>query len=203
MTVAPQGHDRSGEGSADFAQVLDAARAGSPEALGQLWGRYSPGVLSFARSRGAGEPDEVTSDCFLAVFARLGDFRGNESEFRAFVYTVAHRRVVDDFRRRSGGLPVRPFLEDEEGPAEPSAEDIAVRRLSTAGAWQLLGSLTSDQRDVLALRIFGDLTLEEVATVLDKRTGAVKALQRRGLESLRRMLGDGTSLRYDETEEGT
>jgi RNA polymerase sigma-70 factor (ECF subfamily) len=182
--------------------VLDAARAGSPDALSELWRRYAPGVTAFARSRGAGEPDEVTSDCFLSVFEKLGRFRGAEPDFRAFLYTVAHRRVVDDHRRRSSGVPVRALLDGEDGPAHPSAEDTVVHRSGTGQAWQLLYSLTPDQRDVVALRVFGELSLEEVATVLGKGTGAVKALQRRGLESLRRMLEEGASGARGEVEGG-
>nr|ANY57928.1 RNA polymerase sigma-24 subunit [uncultured bacterium] len=182
--------------------MLDAARAGSPDALSELWRRYAPGVTAFARSRGAGEPDEVASDCFLAVFEKLGRFRGSEPDFRAFLYTVAHRRVVDDHRRRSGGVPVRALIEGDEGPAQPSAEETVMHRSGTAHAWHLLSLLTPDQRDVVALRIFGELTLEEVASVLGKGTGAVKALQRRGLDSLRRMLEDGASGAHDEVEGG-
>ena len=47
---------------------------------------------------------------------------------------------------------------------------------------------TEEQRDVLSLRVIANLTVEETANVMGKRTGAVKALQRRGLLALRRML---------------
>jgi RNA polymerase sigma-70 factor (ECF subfamily) len=67
-----------------------------------------------------------------------------------------------------------------------SAEDEALDRLGGDEVQALLGALTSDQRDVLLLRIVADLSLEETATVVGKRVGAVKALQRRGLEALRR-----------------
>ena len=74
--------------------------------------------------------------------------------------------------------------------------------MGTAEAWQLLSSLTPDQRDVVALRVFGELTLDEVATVVGKGTGAVKALQRRGLDSLRRQLDGGARGARDQTEGG-
>ena len=202
VTVPPRGRERPGDGHEEFAQVLDAARGGSPEALSDLWRRYAPGVTSFARSRGAGEPDEVTSDCFLSVFDKLDGFRGGESEFRAFLYTVAHRRVVDDHRKRSAGPPVRALLEDDDGPVQPSAEETAVNRVATADAWQLLYALTPDQRDVVALRVFGELTLDEVAGVVGKGTGAVKALQRRGLDTLRRQLDGGARRAPDQAEGG-
>jgi RNA polymerase sigma-70 factor (ECF subfamily) len=59
----------------------------------------------------------------------------------------------------------------------------------------VLGRLAGDQQAVLLLRILGDLTVEEVARVLGKRVGAVKALQRRGLAAAQRELeSEGVAL---------
>lgn len=67
-----------------------------------------------------------------------------------------------------------------------------MKMLGSDDAYGALAVLTSDQRDVLALRIFADLTVEQVAAVVDKPVGAVKALQRRGLEALRKRLDTAT-----------
>ena len=67
-----------------------------------------------------------------------------------------------------------------------SAEHDAERRLGDERARQLLDDLVPDQRDVMVLRIVADLTVEQVAEVLGKNVGAVKALQRRALENLRK-----------------
>ena len=62
-------------------------------------------------------------------------------------------------------------------------------RLAITAAGQLLGTLTTDQRDVLAMRLIGQMSVEETATALQKPQGAIKALQRRALATLRRRLG--------------
>jgi RNA polymerase sigma-70 factor (ECF subfamily) len=56
---------------------------------------------------------------------------------------------------------------------------------------RIMQELSPDQRDVLLLRMLADLTIEEVARILDKRVGAVKALQRRGLANLRKRISRG------------
>jgi DNA-directed RNA polymerase specialized sigma24 family protein len=71
---------------------------------------------------------------------------------------------------------------------------------SETRARDLLTGLTPDQRDVLVLRIFGELPLEQVAAILGKRQGAVKALQHRALATLRRTLFDSTD---DSTNDST
>ncbi len=67
-----------------------------------------------------------------------------------------------------------------------SAEDEALERTGSDHVQHLLAALTTDQRDVLTLRVMAGLTLEETATVVDKPVSAVKALQRRALGALRR-----------------
>ena len=63
--------------------------------------------------------------------------------------------------------------------------------LADAAARELLDGLPPDQRNVMLLRIVADLTVEQVAEILGKRAGAVKALQRRALESMRKKLSEG------------
>src|SRR5437764_11338587 len=81
--------------------LVDAARRGDAWALTEIWQQFAPAVTGYLRGRGATEPDDLTSDVFLAVFERLRSFRGDEADLRAFVFTVAHHRLVDDLRRRS------------------------------------------------------------------------------------------------------
>ena len=72
--------------------------------------------------------------------------------------------------------------------------DDAARRLDLERVTELLAGLSPDQRDVVLLRVVGDLSIDEVAQVIGKRSGAVKQLQRRGLAAIRRRLeADGVA----------
>jgi RNA polymerase sigma-70 factor (ECF subfamily) len=181
----------SGRGSTSdetFATVLVAAQAGASWACTQLWNDHAPAVAAFAHARGSREPDDLTSEVFLAVFDRLATFRGDPEAFRSFVFSIAYRRLVDELRQRGRrGETVELVAEDDPRRAS-SAEDEATLRLGEQRALALIASLPADQRDVMMLRIVADLTVEQVAVVVDKRPGAVKALQRRALERLRKKL---------------
>lgn len=172
----------------DFDVVLTAAREGHADALQALWTSYAPSVAAYAGRKGSREPDELTSDVFLAVFAGLTSFDGDEPGFRAYVFTIAHRRVVDELRRRYRRGESIPLPRDGEaaGGVVRSAEDVALDRWGTDRVQRLLDALPSDQRDVLVLRILGDLSVKHVADVLGKSVGAVRSLQERGLARLRR-----------------
>jgi len=168
-----------------FDDILSAAQAGAAWAFEALYRDLAPAVTGYLRLHGAAEPDDLASETFLGVFTGLAGFRGDEDALRAWVFTIAHRRLVDDWRKRSR----RPQIADDPGDLteQPGGdvEDDVLLRTGAQAVHDLCGTLPADQRSVLLLRILADLTVEQVADVLGKSVGSVKALQRRGLRSLR------------------
>ncbi len=175
-----------------FEDVLAAARQGAGWAFSRLYESLAPAVAGYVRAQGAGDPEDLTSEVFLAAFSGLGSFAGDEPQFRSWVFTIAHRRVIDDRRARTRRPPPRS-LEDEpvaerRTRSSQSAEDDAIGAMGTERVREVLDKLAPDQRDVVALRVIADLSVEQVAAALGKQQGAVKSLQRRALASLRRQL---------------
>lgn len=175
--------------------ALPAAQSGQPWALRAVYEELAPRVHGYLRARGASEPEDLTSEVFLTVFSRLGTVTGGAAGLRTLVFSIAHARLVDDLRRRSrrGEAVSYETWHDERTTA--STEDEAVDRLGTAEVRALLEELPADQRDVLLMRVVGDLSLEQTAAAIGRSTGAVKQLQRRGLLALRaRLQESGRSL---------
>jgi len=172
-----------GEG---FPDVLAAAQSGAPWAFERLYRDLAPAVAGYLRLQGAAEPEDLASETFIGVFSSLRSFTGNEPAFRSWVFTIAHRRLTDE-RRRHGR---RPAVADK-ARADPIGGDVeaeALASLGTARVHRLCGELPPDQRAVLLLRLVADLTVEQTSEVIGKSTGAVKALQRRGLAAVRKKL---------------
>jgi RNA polymerase sigma-70 factor, ECF subfamily len=176
-----------------FDAVLMAAQAGAPWALERLFTTLAPVVTGYLRLQGSAEPEDLTSEVFLAVLRNLHGFRGGESGFRSWVFTIAHRRLLDERRRRARRAP----HEQLEGEAETFAHEVAApdnveasvdRSLGVERVQSLCERLVPDQREVLLLRLLGDLSIDQTATTVGKSTGAVKALQRRGLLAIGRLL---------------
>jgi RNA polymerase sigma-70 factor (ECF subfamily) len=136
------------------------------------------------------------------VCRNLGSYRAG-TDFEAWLFTIAHRRVADHFRRRyrrrevaldeavpggtgpggaGPGLPgTVPAVAGPEG-----AVLAAERRAEVAGAFR---RLRPDQQEVLALRVLGGLSAAQVGEVLGKSEGAVRVAQHRALQSLRTAMG--------------
>ena len=171
-----------------FDDVLVAAQAGAPWAFEVLYRDLSPAVTGYLRLHGAAEPDDLASETFIGVFTGLSGFSGDEDALRGWVFTIAHRRLVDDWRRRSR----RPQVSDDPGDLTElrggDVEDDALVGVGTDTVHELCALLPDDQRSVLLLRILADLTIEQVAQAIGRSVGATKALQRRGLRALRTRL---------------
>lgn len=179
----------------DFPAVLAAAQTGAAWAFRAIYDAFAPTIASYFRARGMRDVDDLTSEVFVSVFTGLGRFGGDEGELRAWMFTIAHRRYVDELRRRSRTAPTVPYDEALDGRTDVSAEETAMGRAADTGVHAMLASLPPDQRDVLALRVVADLTVEQTARLLAKSEGAVKQLQRRALASLHKtILAQGVTL---------
>jgi RNA polymerase sigma-70 factor, ECF subfamily len=173
-----------------FPEVVEAARQGDGRAYETLYRAYAARVLGYARCHGATDAEDLVGEVFLAVVRGLGRFQGDELAFRAWLFTIAHHRLVAQHRHRARrvedatdpanfGSDVRETAPDVFADLDP----VASARLRGA-----LATLTSEQRDVVLLRIVADLPVADVASALGKAEGAVKMLQRRALASLGREL---------------
>lgn len=173
-----------------FPGVLEAARDGAPWALRELYDDLAPAVHAYLRANGAEDAADLTSETFVGVLRGLPRFRGEEADLRAWVFTIAHRRVIDQRRRRArrpAAIPLGAVVD------EPATGDVAEEVLASSSAQrvaEVLAHLTADQRDVLLLRVVAQLDVEEVAHVLRRRPGAVRALQHRGVRALRAAVGE-------------
>jgi RNA polymerase sigma-70 factor (ECF subfamily) len=152
-------------------------------------------VLGYLRAQRASEPEDLTGEVFLQVVRDLHRFEGDEGEFRAWVFTIVRNRIIDAGRHRARRpvevAPEVPTVADESADVETQVLD----RAATEQVRQIIEQLGPDQREVLLLRILGDLTVEETARVVGKSPGAVKALQRRGLAAVdRAMSKEGVTL---------
>jgi len=180
-----------------FPAVLEDARAGDTVAWGALLDDLAGPLLGFARGRGVEDAEDVVGETLLHIARGLPGFTGDESGFRAWVFTIAHRRVVDAQRRRvrrpTTPLPAEelvPLAEALDGP--PDALAGLVDRLEASdrlGA--LLAHLTDEQREVLVLRFAADLDATTVGVLTGRTTNAVAAITRRALLRLQEVIAAG------------
>jgi RNA polymerase sigma-70 factor (ECF subfamily) len=141
----------------------------------------APSVLGYFRSYGLAVAEDLTGDVFVSVAKGLRRFRGDEHDLRRWVFSIARRRLVDHFRRRR----VRSIVTSGDLPEQGVQVDMGDLDVDLVAA---LRELTEPQREVIVLRFIADLPLEDVARLVGRTVGSVKALQARALAQLEQML---------------
>jgi RNA polymerase sigma-70 factor, ECF subfamily len=182
----------TGVEGAGFDGRLRAAQRGDGHAWASLYHDVAPLVVGYLRAQRLPDPEDVASEVLLEVVRDLDRFHGDETRFRSWVLAIAHHRLLDA-RRREARRP-RLATTGALAPAATSGDDVEAETLSLLGLDELrpaLGALTEDQRSVLLLRAVDDRSIAEVAALLGKRPSAVKMLQHRATDALRRTLSGG------------
>jgi RNA polymerase sigma-70 factor, ECF subfamily len=170
-----------------FAVVLTAAQAGSEEAFTELFRDANPSLLRYLRVLAPEVAEDIAAETWLQVLRGLPGFRGAEPDWRAWLFTISRRKVIDESRRRSR----RPAIPLSDAPLTampltPDAADVALEHLSTRAAMTLLATLPPLQAEVILLRVVAGLDTDAVARMLGRTPGAIRVAAHRALRQLAR-----------------
>jgi RNA polymerase sigma-70 factor (ECF subfamily) len=168
-----------------FEAVLSLAQAGDERAIGQLYRSYNPSLIRFFGGQAPDVKEDLAQEVWVSVAAALASFEGDEGRFRAWLFTIARRRIIDHWRLvgrrpREVGGEMLDLAQDE--PPDQLAIQAAVQQL-TAG-------LTDEQTEVVLLRVVAGLSVDQVAAMLDKSPGAIRVMQHRALRRLAELISN-------------
>ena len=188
FAMSPQDSERQLD-----ARLVERTAAGDEAAFGLLYDRFSPGLFSMAVkiTGNESEAEDAVQDTFAHIWRKAGTYSRARSHAFTWAVMVLRNRAIDRMRMRArvGRIVERATAEfahqtgvDDESSMEAGArEDRARVRAALAG-------IDRDQRQVVELAFWSDLTHEQIATQLDTPLGTVKARIRRGLLRLRELL---------------
>ena len=168
--------------------LLQRARQWDETALAHIYDTYAPAIYRYVyrRTGHTNTAEEITAETFHRFLVALKQGGGPTDYLSAWLYRVAHNLIVDFYRRQPAQEPATledVILADGDHGVEHLARQTQVERARAA-----LRQLTPLQQQVITLRFLEEMSHEEVARVVERTEGAVKALQHRALNSLRRLL---------------
>jgi RNA polymerase sigma-70 factor, ECF subfamily len=176
---------------ADFDRCLAAAQRGDEASFTELFRSLQPSLLRYLRTVGGPLADDVAADTWLAVVKGLHRFRGDESKWKAWVFTIARARLVDAQRRAARTpTPVDTDVAHEGCVASDDVAGTIEEMFSTEAALALIGRLPEQQAEVVLLRYVAGLDVAQTADALGKRSGAVRVACHRGLKRLAELLAE-------------
>jgi RNA polymerase sigma-70 factor (ECF subfamily) len=164
------------------------AQRGDKEAFTRLYETHFDKIYRYVILRVGKkvEAEDMTQQVFVKAYESIPSFKWKGVPFSAWLFRIAHNLVIDHVRKERK----RPTVSFEESlVASDSNPHLEVeRRLDIEQLVSAMKHLTEAQREVISLRFAGGLSVAEVATVMGKTVGAVKALQHSAIISLRKML---------------
>jgi RNA polymerase sigma-70 factor, ECF subfamily len=169
-------------------ELLKSTKVFNLTSLGMIYDQYSPGIYRYALRLLGDEclAEDCVADTFSRFLKTLRADQGPDTHLQAYLYRIAHNWITDTYRRHpliSIELDESLQIDDTKSP-----ESIVDNNLQHQGIRMALQALTPDQRQVISLRFIEGWQNEEVAEAMQKPIGAIKALQHRALDTLRRLL---------------
>ncbi len=177
----------------DESRWVELAGQGDAEAVAWLYRRYAPAVYRYLYYR-LGDIDaaeEMTSEVFLRALEALPRYQERGRPFLAWLYRIAGARARDYHRRHR--RHVQTTFPQAMSSLSPSPEEMAEAHLTAGELQRALAHLTPLQQQVIVLRFVEGLSCSKVAQVMGRSEGAVRVLQYRALEALRRLLAEAGS----------
>jgi RNA polymerase sigma-70 factor (ECF subfamily) len=178
----------------DETKLIQRAKRGDPTAFAEIYDQCQPAIYRyiFYKVGDSATAEDLTSEVFVRLVERIDRFSYRGRPLLAWLYTIA-RNLITDHHRRGQKVPQleldKQIIVDTIDVEEAIEDRLAQRRVIAA-----ISHLTEDQRQVIVLRFVEGLDNTAVAHILGKSTNAIKALQHRGLASLRRILDQDDSI---------
>ena len=177
---------------ADEEQLLAKAMQFDDAALGELYDRYETKIYGYIYRRTGDQAlaEDLTAQVFLKMLESIRDQKAWHSSFSGWLYRIAHNLVVDMYRRkgRHGAVDLEEAPQtaaDSQNPEETVEQTLDAERLRSA-----IRRLTEEQAEVVSLRFLEGYSIAEVADMMNRTEGAIKALQYRAVATLRTLLYD-------------
>jgi RNA polymerase sigma factor (sigma-70 family) len=167
--------------------LVTQAISGDVEAFGELYTNHVTKIYRYVyyNVHDKEHAEDITQEVFLKAWKAIGSCRGKEKTFSSWLYRIAHNLIVDKLRKsqkqssREAELP--ESIRDTSDRMEISLEQRDLLKV--------IDVLSPNQRQVIVMKFIEEMDNREIAETMGKSTGAIRILQMRALETLRKTLG--------------
>lgn len=172
----------------DEESLVRRAQHQEAEAFGQLYEVYFDKIYRYLviRIGSKAEAEDMTQQVFLKALKSISSFKWKGVSFSAWLFRIAHNLAVDYFRKKAKQATVP--IDDLPVMANGDPQTLAEQRHDIEQLISATSRLTDMQREVISLRFTAEMSIAQVAEVMGKSEGAVKALQHSAIIALRKVM---------------
>lgn len=175
-------------------EITKKAKQGNAEAFGLLYDKHLNQIYRFVYLKVSNKQiaEDLTQQVFLSAWQNISSYQQQGFPFTSWLYRIARNAVIDHYRtsRNHVGLDAISEVADFSDLAGELETKLELGKVKIA-----LASLSADYQDVIVMRFIEELSHQEIAVALDKSEGAVRVLQHRAINSLKKILN--TNGRYN------
>jgi RNA polymerase sigma-70 factor (ECF subfamily) len=163
-------------------------RPGDASAFGQLYEHYRDPVFRYCLSRTGAkhEAEDLVADVFIRAMEALDRYEDRGLPFVAFLFRIARNAAIDKSRRTRPDMSIDDLINHPMSGQNVEAD--AIRSIERDVLFRAMSNLKSDYRDVLLLRFVEGYGAADVGRMTGRSEGAVRTLQHRALDRLRKEL---------------
>lgn len=171
--------------------TVRAAKQRCPQAWERIYLDLSPRLLEYLRRMTYSDAEDIVSEVFVNMVRSIDAFEGDADDLRAWAYAIARNARADAVRSGKRNQQKVDAVCNHI-PSTAATEDQRETIVSDDRVTRLLAKLTPRQREVMMLRIVADLTIDQVARIMNEQPPTIKALQRRAVAHLQKLLAANT-----------
>ncbi|HVF05221.1 MAG TPA: sigma-70 family RNA polymerase sigma factor [Frankiaceae bacterium] len=172
------------------ADLVERAQAGNADAFGQLYDRYVDTIFRYVYYRVGSQPlaEDLVSETFLRALRRITSFTWQGRDFGAWLVTIARNLITDYYKSSRYKLeaPTGEMLDADRTVDGP--ENLVLDSLTNVTLLRAVKMLGAEQQECVVLRFLQGFSVTETALAMGKTDGAIKALQYRAVQSLKKLL---------------
>lgn len=167
--------------------LVQSSQAGDADAFGELYEKFLSSIYKYIYFKvPAEEAEDLTETVFLKAWENIRKYRSGQASFSSWLFRIAHNTVVDYYRTNKETLELEEHIEDKKSATDPKKK--AENTFLAEDLKQALKEIAPKQKEVLILKYINGHSNEEIAQIINKSEGAVRILQMRGLQNLKKYM---------------
>ena len=172
--------------SSEIEYLVGRAINGDSEAFGELYTVHVTKIFRYVyyNVHDKERTEDITQEVFLKAWKAIGSCKGKEKTFSSWLYRIAHNLIIDKLRKSQKQISHEAELPDEIRDTSDRMEISLEQR----DLLKVIDILSPNQRQVILMKFIEDMDNQEIAETMGKSTGAIRILQMRALETLRKTL---------------
>jgi RNA polymerase sigma-70 factor (ECF subfamily) len=168
-------------------EIIEKAKNGEKEAFGLLYDYYHSRIYRFIFLKVSNKQDaeDITHQVFLSAWQNIKNYESQGFPFSSWLYRISRNAVIDFYRRKKNEIPLEEVSNVLNDELKIDKIDLKIQMEKVMKA---LKKLKPEYQDIIIMRFVDDLSIKEAAKALDKSEGAVKIMQHRAINSLKKLL---------------